>query len=544
MAVVLSNNIKFIIMLVCGMSSINFLVTNGIIVIISKSTSKKSIQIIAATTSLSILFFTCNLMLKGAGIDSNVQNTFLLTILIVILNSSKKSFFYLAIPMVVLYALYAPIGLLFGTPSYQSLASIVATNLLESKEFFQNIPSENYLLAALIIPGIFLFRFITNKFDIKLYRNKTALCFFVIFSMLNQSPAEFFKNIINSGIKVKDELEKINKMKVDDEWGKSTLNSESKYDNYILVIGESARKDYHHAYGYPIENTPFLSKSKGVLVNGLTSGGANTISSLRLMLTKADKVNWEPDYSLNFIDLVKSAGVKTYWISNQGVIGEHDTPIAALANRSNSKIFLKYGAYDSVNTSDFDLIPHLDEIMQQNPKEKKLIVMHLYGSHPFVCARITDYHKIIKIKDPIYREIACYATSINKTDDLLQTIYNKMKENYAKTGASFSMLYFADHGLVRSENGDKIHIVHGYSQETYQVPLFQVASDSEDKKICHSFKSALNFTEGLANWMGINNDKASFEYNLFDCKDDKNDYGLSETLKQYRLDNPFDLTDK
>ena len=78
----------------------------------------------------------------------------------------------------------------------------------------------------------------------------------------------------------------------------------------MLIIGESARKDYHHAYGYPSENTPFMSQANGTLIDGFTSGGTNTIASLRLMLTKPDTKNWESNYELGLIDLIKSAVFK------------------------------------------------------------------------------------------------------------------------------------------------------------------------------------------------------------------------------------------
>ena len=32
-----------------------------------------------------------------------------------------------------------------------------------------------------------------------------------------------------------------------------------KYQNYVIVIGESARKDYLNAYGFNLPNTPFLN---------------------------------------------------------------------------------------------------------------------------------------------------------------------------------------------------------------------------------------------------------------------------------------------
>ncbi|HCT6818869.1 TPA: sulfatase-like hydrolase/transferase, partial [Morganella morganii] len=289
-------------------------------------------------------------MLRGTGSDSSYDNVFLLSILVIIFNSSKKAFWFFIFPATIIYSLYSPIGLIFGAPNYQYIASIFATDLLESKEFFSQIPLFNYVYPFFIIFGLLLFRFLTVRYHIDFYKNKTILCIFIFFSLVNQSPFSFFKEIINSAQKVKNELVKLNYTNVKSTWGKSILTDSSTYDNYVLVIGESARKDYHYGFGYPINNTPFISNENGLLVDGLTSGGSNTVASLRLMLTNPDKKSWDADYTKSFIDLANSAGIETYWISNQGYIGTYDTPITAIAKNSQHKNFLKYKDYNSDNT--------------------------------------------------------------------------------------------------------------------------------------------------------------------------------------------------
>lgn len=91
------------------------------------------------------------------------------------------------------------------------------------------------------------------------------------------------------------------------------------------------------------------------IIDGLNSAGNNTIGSLRLMLTQSDKEKLEPNYGLNLVGLAKSAGFKTYWISNQGYIGKHDTPITFIAKHADVKKFNKLGAFNSNDESDFSL---------------------------------------------------------------------------------------------------------------------------------------------------------------------------------------------
>ncbi|GAA0354806.1 phosphoethanolamine transferase [Morganella psychrotolerans] len=481
--------------------------------------------------AICILFFISKLMLKGAGLSGSERNAFLVVVLIVFLSASKKAFWLLVFPMCFIYAIYSPIGSVFGQPTYQYVASVFATDLLESKEFFSQIPYVNYSFPFLIISGILLYRFISVKYNIEVYRNKTMIIIMIIFVMTNLSPSIFFKDIANSFLKVNSELNKLNSLNLPSHWGRSELVN-SKYKTYILIIGESARKDYHHAYGYPINNTPFMSESNGVLIDGLTSGGTNTVASLRLMLTKPDVDKWEPDYSLSFIDLVKSAGMKTYWVSNQGYIGEFDTPVSFIAKRSDEKYFIKLAGYDSKNTSDFMLLDKIKSIIENN-NEKKLIVVHLYGSHPDACDRVSDYKNIINVKNAKFGYLNCYISSINKTDDLIRSINEIMNNEFAKDKGSYSILYFSDHGLAHREvDGVMLFNNNKASKLHYNIPLFKVSSDDKDRKVCKSFKSGLNFVNGIASWIGIENEKLDKNYSLFDCKDDPYDFGLKNRIKQ------------
>ena len=498
-------------------------------------------KIFFSLLALVILFFTSKLMLQGGGVNDSERQIFLLVILIIFLSSSKKSFWFLVFPMCVIYAIYSPIGLMFGKPTYQYVASVFATDFLESKEFFYQIPKVNYLYPFVIIFGVVLYRYIIVRFDIKLYRNKTVVIIAVIFSMLNQSPSEFFKTIIKSSIEVKNELVKLNEIKPKSDWGESFIDK-SIYNTYILVIGESARKDYHGAYGYPINNTPFMSRANGYLIDGLMSGGTNTVASLRLMLTKPNVDRWEPNYSLNIIDLIKSAGIETYWISNQGYFGDFDTPISAIASKSDHKFFLKSGDYASKNTSDFILLDKIKDIVINN-HNKKFIVVHLYGSHPNACDRINDYKKIINIKDKKYDYLSCYVSSIQKTDLFLEKLNNFMREN----DNSYSMIYFSDHGQAHREIGGEIYFNNNRASKLhFDVPLFMISSDDDSRHECKSFKSGFNFVNGIASWVGIKNKKIDSNYSLFDCNDDPNDFGVKKYIEsiELELDPAIDLRGK
>lgn len=501
--------------------------------------------IISASIALLTAYLISYLMLKGVAAPHNFRHVILLVFFIVFCSSSKKLFWYIIFPMTLIYAIYLPIGMTYGSFNYNFLIAGISTDPLEAGEFLHQIPYKNFLYSIIVIITIMFYRFIVKYFDLRFYRNQTFMFISLLIMLASQSPAIFPKQIKASIYKLYDEYQKMEAFRQPSEWKEANLTAH--YDTYILIIGESARKDYHHAYGYPIDNTPFMSQANGILVDGLTSGGTSTVPSLKAMLTFSQNKNWDADYRFTFIDLVKKAGLKTYWLSNQGYLGTFDTPISALAKSNDYTYFLKYGTYDSKNTSDFELLPKLSDIVSSNTKQKKLIVLHLYGSHPNACDRITDYHLITSVNNGYYSYLNCYISSIHKTDAFIEKVYQIMESLYKEKHETFSILYFADHGQAHREINNKMYFNNNQASKLhYEIPLFVISSDSTNRTVCQSFKSGLNFTNGLANWIGITNQFLDSKYSLFNCINDPNDYGLSKRIQNIELepDYAIDLRNK
>lgn len=192
----------------------------------------------------------------------NLTLILLTAAVIILLSSSKKTFYFILLPLSLLHAIYTPTGLNFGAPSYQYIASLFATDMLETKEFLLQIPISSYLIAFSIPILIFVQYKSAVKFDIKFYQNKTFIVFTTLLFAYHLPISAPLKETVDSTVKILDEVQKLKKMSQSDDWGKSTLEN-SPYDDYIIVLGESARKDYHHAYGYTIENTPLCQIQKG-----------------------------------------------------------------------------------------------------------------------------------------------------------------------------------------------------------------------------------------------------------------------------------------
>lgn len=505
--------------------------------------NQKAIQFYIACIALGIIYYISYLMLKGTGVTRTFRFVILMLFFIVLTSSSRKVFWSIVVPMIFVYAAYIPIGLTYGSLTYDFFISGISTDVQETKEFIHQIPYKNFLYSLFLIAGIFLYKYLVCKFNIEFYKNKTFLLCAVFIMLSTQAPAIFPKQIKANIITFYNEYKALQSLKKDGLWENVQLTN-SQYDNYVLIIGESARKDYHHAYGYPVENTSFMSSHNGILVNGLTAGGTSTVPSLRAMLTQDIEKSWQGDYSYTLIDLINKAGINTYWLSNQGYFGQFDTPISALASISKNTFFARYGSYDQNKNKDTILLKELETTLQKKTKNPKFIVMHLYGSHPDACQRVEKEDLLIKNIDPYYSYLNCYISSINNTDILLADIFSLLEKNELDKKQSFSMIYFSDHGQAHREinnvlyfNNNKVSKLH------YDIPLFKVSSDDSNRQVCDSFKSGLNFTNGIANWLGITAKQLDNRYSLFDCQNDPNDYGLQNSINniQDEADPAIDL---
>lgn len=412
-----------------------------------------------------------------------------------------------------------PFGYVYGLPNDAYIAAIAATDFSEAKEFLFSVPWDAVCIALLTVFLFFLYCFLWRKYAVRLYRNRLLL---VLLSMAGLYQYTFLYHLFDSTQSAVSELVKLARIKSEvSQWhGLSANPTQQRYDDYVLVIGESARRDYHHVYGYPVENTPFLDTVNGVVVDGLRAADTTTIPSLSRMLTHVSDSR-TPDFSLIFVDMAKKVGMETVWISNQGYLGLYDTPVSAIASRADQQYFLKQGGHNSKNTSDYELIPLFEKALSGNGHKKRLLVLHLYGSHPYACDRVTFYPKEFQAADTQYREMACYLASIRKTDEFLQKIYGILQENHRKHGRQFSLVYFADHGLTTEKVGDKWRIFHPElkGKQHYNVPLVLINSDSDRHQVVHSDKSGFYFTDGLAKWLGITGAQLR-DYDLFDGKND------------------------
>jgi heptose-I-phosphate ethanolaminephosphotransferase len=250
----------------------------------------------------------------------------------------------------------------------------------------------------------------------------------------------------------------------------------------VLVIGESMRRGNLSLYGYDKPTTPKLDARRDhLLVYTQAIAPANqTVPSITKILTPAT-VQF-PDTFLerpSIVGAARQAGYKTFWISNQGRVGNFDSMISLFAKEAEVTTYTNTEFY--AGTFDSILLDPFSDALK-DPAPLKFIVLHIQGSHQDYKKRFpadqvifsnTQYRNTTGLSSTNNHKkreaLAQYDNSIHYTDWLLDQLLSKMTDI-----PGGSLLYLSDHGERFFENR-VMSCGHGYPAPTKQeveVPFF------------------------------------------------------------------------
>ena len=291
----------------------------------------------------------------------------------------------------------------------------------------------------------------------------------------------------------------------------------------ILVIGESASRDYMHAYNpdFPFYDTPWLESKlektfptknlpENAVINSdykvsednmpnlthvygdfivfsnVYASWTQTVPVLQRALTEQSQYNDKEFFeSVSIVDAARKAGYKTYWFSNQGRYGEFDSAITLVAKTADISDWTD-DTFDFSELEDEILLKFFERV---DPNGKNFIVFHLMGSHIYYNSRYPRRFKkwVTKNGSGMMLAAPSYANSILYTDYVLSKIFD-----YAKANLNLqAMIYFSDHGedLEISHNPDVFRF------EMLRIPMFMYFSP-EYKKIFPDAVSTLENNRG------------------------------------------------
>lgn len=389
----------------------------------------------------------------------------------------------------------------YGFIDEDFLASILYTNLQEGLSYLNVLTTE--IVLKLILLTLVVFFLMIAKYErpkgnkwvllvlttylvvlpIYKYYNSTDKIKYVVQKVwyTHISPIKYGTYLTQTYFELKAEKDKIIQMALQpDDWKIIHPESIKKTQNIVIVIGESLRRDFMHQYGFPVQNTPFIDQSPHITFRNFISAGTHTVESLHRMLAFSDDIQ-HPAPNNSLVKLLKKAGFRTYWASNQGFIGKHDSAISIFSESCDESYNLFGGSYNG-HKEDTDLLPGFNAILQKD-QHPKVIFLHTIGSHPDACGITHEKYDEYILSD----QISCYSKTVKMTDNFLRKVYSQLQ----KTQGSFLMVYFSDHGTVVNKD---LNVVHGSkTKQAYDVPLLIWKNNLTTSKTYQALRNGKDF---------------------------------------------------
>lgn len=241
----------------------------------------------------------------------------------------------------------------------------------------------------------------------------------------------------------------------------------------VLIIGESTTRTRMGIYGYNRNTTAMIEQFKKenpnlLVFNDVVSSRPYTIEILEQALTFADERH--PDLYLtqpSLIHLMKQAGYKTFWITNQQTMTKRNTMLTMFSKQTDKQYYMNNDRNQSARQYDDAVIQPFKEVLT-DPAKKKFIVIHLLGTHmkyEFRYPKSSEYNVFqdktgipFNIDDDNAKVYNSYDNAISYNDYVITTLFNTFKQSHDNG----FMLYFSDHG-----------------EEVYQTPPYDVLGRNE-----------------------------------------------------------------
>lgn len=269
---------------------------------------------------------------------------------------------------------------------------------------------------------------------------------------------------------------------------------------HVLVLGESLTRTHMSLYSYGRETNPKLKKRTDLFIfkDVMNSSPPGTYANIRKITTFENTEMGQKGIQPHIIDVMKKAGFRTYWLSNQLALGKHDTMTTVIAKQADESFFT-----NTTNSTTYDekLLIQLDKVLEAWAT-KKFIVIHLFGSHMQYQNRypkmFTSFTNEIGIKkqafhtEKMIKTINFYDNAVLYNDFIMDEIFNRIK----KVNAYSSLVYLSDHGeIIYDDRNEKGHPATTKASQVYEIPFLIWLSESykkENSDLVHVVTSSLN----------------------------------------------------
>ena len=298
----------------------------------------------------------------------------------------------------------------------------------------------------------------------------------------------------------------------------------------VLVIGESTQRGRMSLYGYPRVTTPELDalhkNEKNLTVfNEVVTSRPYTIEILQQALTFANEQH--PDLYLtkpSLMNMMKQAGYKTFWITNQQSMTERNTMLTVFSKQTDKQFYMNQQRTQSAREYDINVIAPFKTVLA-DPAPKKFIVVHLLGTHIKYKYRYPEnWGKFDSRMDTAPSTLsAAQREEYNDYDNA--NLYNdhvvsSLIHTYQETDPNGFLLYFSDHGEEVYDTPP--HKTQGRNEgnptrHMYTIPFLLWTSDRWQAAHPRDFSTDVNRKYSSADLIHTWSDLAGLSYSGYDA---------------------------
>ncbi len=401
-----------------------------------------------------------------------------------------------------------------GLLTVDTLNILVSKNMEETKGLLENLPTRYYVKSLAFFFVLWLLLKLSKSDKeivgyiyngilriVKVFYDNGKLkvsaisiaSLFLFFGILFGNLAVFSKPIYES-------LYQVSTNQFPSPTWKAVGERNSKYKTYVIILGESTRKDFMSSYGFPVPTTPYIDSIPHIRMDSFISPGPNTTISVPRMFALSEGM--DVDYQNNIIQLVSQTNMKTYWLEAQGFLTKWNVTQNIIASYANKVVYVKRHA-------DYNLIPEFEKVLKSDSGDK-LIILHTYGLHTDYCQRLDGFNNLIY--PTTSKRLNCYINGVRKADDFFRRVDQLLK----KDGKPYSLLFVADHGVnivpevtdIREHRTDKVKVA-------FDTPFIMTSSDLKETHSYSPIRSGRRFPHFVAQWIGISTsiaDKAKGDF--------------------------------
>ena len=333
-----------------------------------------------------------------------------------------------------------------------------------------DLPKPAYIASALLlIPCLVLININSNARKNILLYNGVEGKFYMVYNYLKDAPPDYRHFVKPAGLETVAEQP----------------------ENIVIVYGESHCRSHCQFYGYDKMTMPetqrLIDDGHIQAFGNVTSPDINTQLAFKSLMS-----TYIPEYGDSVLfytcqtlpQIIREAGYRSFWISNQSQRGFFDNIIGNFANLCDTTLFNGDKFSGSLRKElDGELLPIVDSLVRtDSSRSRNFYFIHLMGSHPGFKDRYPSSFQHFEESDYPDRPqkqryyFSTYDNSLRYTDANLAGIIRSFQDKEA------IILYMSDHGLDFFVTKDD-YFSHALSRETesgrvsMEIPFLIYTSD-------------------------------------------------------------------